>query len=53
MDCRVVSSFILQNKRIGQLGNADDSKLWSIRKLQAYIFLVKKRTPTLTNESNR
>ncbi|XP_046846241.1 DNA helicase MCM9-like [Xenia sp. Carnegie-2017] len=50
---RVVSSFILQNKRIGQLRNADDSKLWSIRKLQAYIFLVKKRTPTLTNESNR
>lgn len=49
---RVVSSFILQNKKIGQR-DTSNSHLWSIEKLQAYFCLVKTLTPSLTPESNR
>ncbi|XP_028413182.1 DNA helicase MCM9-like isoform X2 [Dendronephthya gigantea] len=49
---KVVSDFILKNKRIGEKDTAN-SQLWSIEKLQAYICLVKTFTPSLTPESNR
>ena len=49
---RVVSGFILQNRKVGRR-DTSNSHLWSIEKLQAYICLVKTLTPSLTTDSNR